>query len=130
MERNERYDFYKAVLMFGVVWGHTITNMGGGEISCNITWFLRLYDMLFFMLISGYFLKFNVEKYNTKQLLLNKITTILLPTILWTLILTMGQHLFSGYYFLHAIFYSSVTIILIEKLLGSEEFKWLRILVY
>ena len=31
MERDERYDFYKAILMFGVVWGHAITNFGGGH---------------------------------------------------------------------------------------------------
>lgn len=131
MARNELYDFYKALLMFGVVWGHTITNLGGGDASCNITWFLRLYDMPFFMLISGYFLSFSVKKESIKGLLLDKTTTILLPALLWSIIISRRFVLYySGYYFLYAVFFSSLTVILVERLCNQDKMRWLKWVSY
>lgn len=124
MARNELFDFYKALLMFGVVWGHTITNFGGGGISCNVTWFLRLYDMPFFMLISGHFLRFSIQRYDYRHLLLSKITTILFPTILWSLIISRGTSIL-GFYFLYAIFFSSVIVVLIEEFAIKSTIKFL-----
>lgn len=124
MERNEVYDFYKALLMFGVVWGHSITYLGGGSSSCNITWFLRLYDMPFFMLISGHFLVFSVKKYSLKKLLLDKITTILAPTLFWGLLLSRGHSWNGGYYFLCAVFFSSIAVAIVEKICKSNTIKW------
>lgn len=124
MARNEIFDFYKALLMFGVVWGHTITHFGGGGISCNVTWLLRLYDMPFFMLISGYFLRRSMQKYNYRHLLLSKVTTILFPTVLWSLIISRGTSIL-GYYFLYAVFLSSVIIVLVEEFANKTVIKYL-----
>lgn len=110
--------------MFGVVWGHTISSLGGGNSSCSITWFLRLYDMPFFMLISGHFLSYSIKKYSLKKILLDKVTTILIPTLFWGLLLSRGHSWNGGYYFLCAIFFSSVIVILIEKLIHSSILKW------
>jgi len=127
MGRNEQYDFYKAVLIFGVVWGHAITGFGGGSASCNITWLLRLYDMPFFMLISGYFCSLSMKKYSLGELLLNKTTTILLPAVCWSIVyLRRFIVYYAGYYFLFAVFFSSVIVILIEKVFTRDNLKWLK----
>ena len=56
-KRNAKYDFYRGLLMLGVVWGHTITalryGIGG---SSGLLHFFRTYDMPMFAFISGYFL--------------------------------------------------------------------------
>lgn len=79
--------------------------------------------MPFFMLVSGYFLRFSIVKYNTCKQLENKLTTILIPSMIWSLILSLGKSPL-GYYFLLAIFLSSVTIILVERLF-KEKLRWL-----
>lgn len=84
MERDNKHDFYKGLLMWGVVWGHCITVLlNGAENNIGIHLILRTYDMPFFMLISGFFFAFSIKKYTLKDLLKNKITTILLPTFFW-----------------------------------------------
>lgn len=117
--------------MFGVVWGHAITGFGGGEAPCNITWFLRLYDMPFFMLISGYFCRFSVKKYSLRELLFDKTTTILIPAIFWGIVYLRKFILYyAGYYFLFAVFFSSVVVILIEKLCSRDSIRWLKWVCY
>lgn len=113
--------------MFGVVLGHSITNfMNGTSCSCNCTWFIRLYDMPFFMFVSGYFLSFSLQKYSVKQLLLNKVTMVLCPTIIWALLESRGKSIL-GFYFLWAVFISSFVIILTENFFLK---KWLKNLCY
>lgn len=108
MERNLRFDFYKGFLMFGVIWGHLITCLLGGERNdISIHWMLRTYDMPFFMFISGYFLAIGLQRKNIKQMLLDKVTTILLPTVFWSLLCSMFRA-WDMFYFLWAVFYSSV----------------------
>lgn len=109
--------------MFGVVWGHFNSFLGGSDASCNITWFFRLYDMPFFMWISGHFLAFSVKKYSLKKLVLDKITTILIPAVFWGLLLSRG-HSWDWYYFLFAIFFSSVTVAIVEKVCQPNALKW------
>lgn len=131
MERNEVYDFYKAILMFGVVWGHAITSFGGGDVPCNITWFLRLYDMPFFMLISGFFCNISIKKYSMSVLLLDKTTTILVPAVLWSIIISRKLVLYyAGYYFLYAVYFSSVIVIIVEKVCNRDNLKYLNWMCY
>ena len=57
MERNAKWDFYRGLLIWGVVIGHTITALKSGDSS--YVWlhtFLRMYDMPMFAFISGYFI--------------------------------------------------------------------------
>lgn len=123
MSRDTRIDFYKGLLMWGVVWGHTITALLCNDPNHNkIHSLFRLYDMPFFMLISGFFLSLSVNKYKLKFLLLNKITTILFPTIMWSLISSKLTSI-SGYYFLWAVFLSSYICILVHKLITSSSIK-------
>ena len=70
--------------MLGVILGHTITALKGGEtLSVDIHTFVRTYDMPFFMLISGLFLAKSVDKYVPWKNILNKISSIMVPLLLW-----------------------------------------------
>ena len=109
-ERNSIYDFYKGFLMWGVIWGHCITALLNGDVNTNgIHLILRTYDMPFFMLISGFFFSFSVQKYTLKKLITNKITTILIPTILWGLVCSNFKDV-DSYYFLWAVFLSALIV--------------------
>lgn len=112
--RDNRFDFYKGFLMLGVIWGHTITNLLCGEYnSVSIHWIMRTYDMPFFMIISGYFLSLSLVKKSQSQMFLDKVTTILIPTIFWSFIYSLGTSL-TEYYFLWAVFWSSSLAILLS----------------
>ena len=112
-------DFYKGILMFGVIWGHSITNLlAGDQNNISIHWIMRTYDMPMFMVISGYFLAFSLAKCDLKTILKDKMTTILFPVVLWDLITTYGTSL-GHLYFLWAIFLSSVITALIAELVKS-----------
>lgn len=129
MERDNKHDFYKGLLMWGVVWGHCITVLlNGAENNIGIHLILRTYDMPFFMLISGFFFAFSIKKYTLKDLLKNKITTILLPTFFWGLLNSrfsnIGQNAF---YFLYAVFFSSAILAIIVKLLRIQVLQYCSI---
>lgn len=106
--RNELIDFYKGFLMFGVIWGHTITALKGGQDvgPIFIHTFLRIYDMPFFMILSGFFLGKSMLKNNSKNVFLNRVSMILFPVVLWNL--AVRNLNFSSFYFLWAVFLSSV----------------------
>ena len=108
--RIDRIDFYKGLLMIGVVWGHAISVIDYTEHECAIYTFFRTYDMPFFMFLSGIFLARSIEKYDLKRLLINKVATLLVPVVLWSLVRSLGTSL-GGYYFIWAIFLSSAIVI-------------------
>lgn len=108
------------MLMWGVIWGHTITCLlNGSPNEVGIHPLFRTYDMPFFMLISGFFLSVSSKRYSTRNHLLRKITTIALPTIVWTLASSKFQSVISSYYFLWAVFWSSVIVIVVNSLILS-----------
>lgn len=64
ISRNEDIDFYKGILMWGVIYGHMIK---GINVSFNfdsdfLYAFIRIFDMPFFMILSGYFLNKSIKK--------------------------------------------------------------------
>ncbi len=137
-KRNAKYDFYRGLLMLGVVWGHTITalrfGVGG---SSAILHFFRTYDMPMFAFISGYFLNKTIKKHGFCSNVLNKIGMILFPILLWniiysvinTVVFSAGISLsFSRFWFLWAIFIVSIMVLAIEKLFTFS--KALKAIVY
>lgn len=89
-ERNRNIDFYKGLLMFGVIWGHTITNLrNGAGTSVWILTFFRTYDMPFFMLISGYFLSFSMSKSKWPEVFVKRLFSLAVPLIVWEIILSL-----------------------------------------
>lgn len=114
--RNLRYDFYRGMLIIGVVIGHIITALrqgGGGTPWIHV--FVRTYDMPMFAFITGVFLKKSCDKHSVWTNLLNKTTTILLPTVLWNIIITRDFS-FGCLWYLWSSYIASVGIIVIHWL--------------
>lgn len=111
--------------MWGVILGHLITALKGGlDIGpIFIHTFVRTYDMPFFMVLSGFFLSKSLEKYSIKTVLTNRITMILFPIFIWNIISMKFNY--TKYYFLWAVFFSSILCILsyaVERLVKGK--KW------
>ena len=119
MQRNEKVDLYKGVLMFGVIWGHMITNLlAGDDNNIGIHLIVRTYDMPMFMLLSGYFLAFSMNRKNWGNLLKDRCIRVMIPTLFWS-ILIAPKSPFNALYFLYAIFFSSLLIATIGKCIPS-----------
>jgi len=77
-------DCFKGILMLGVILGHAVTAFKAGtSISVDLHIFVRTYDMPFFILISGMFLAKSVDKYVPWKNILNKISSIMVPILVW-----------------------------------------------
>ena len=118
-KRDNRYDFFKGMLMIGVVLGHVLTALQGGEGKTYwIHEFVRTYDMPMFAFISGVFLKKSCEKRSVGRNILNKISSMLFPAVLWGEIYSLlgGRIIPSiALWFLFSLFFSSVIVIIIDK---------------
>lgn len=113
--RDKRIDFIKGMLMLCVVYGHTINALLGGTHHSPI-WlhvFVRTFDMPFFMILSGYFLKRSLEKRTAINVALNRFSMILLPIAIWTLV--RGHITCSMYYFLWAVLASSLICVIVRQ---------------
>ena len=125
--RNRVIDFYKGILMWGVIWGHFITACFAGwcDKPVGIHTFFRIYDMPFFMLISGYLLQGSINRYSLKQLLMNKVTYLLVPLAVWNILLWDWKN----FYFLGAVFASSVICIGVHAM-AKRWGRWTELLLY
>lgn len=109
--------------MFGVIWGHTITNLlAGADNSIMIHRIMRTYDMPLFMVISGYFLAFSLSKKSLIESLKDKVSGILLPVVIWDLIITYGRSL-GSLYFLWAVFFSSLLVTFVAKMVRDNRIR-------
>lgn len=106
-KRNEIVDWYKGILMWGVILGHTITALKGGLNvgPVFLHTFLRTYDMPFFMILSGFFLQKSLYRHGIKYVLINRVTMVLFPILLWNIVSL--NYNFTSFYFLWAVFVSS-----------------------
>ncbi len=127
MERRDyRWDFYKGILIFGVILGHTITAFKcGSTVSSWLAVFLRTYDMPMFAFVTGYFLYKSCKRRKAHLNILNKITSILFPIVLWNLIFNLASLNLSfsigRFWFLWSIFYVSVIIIAVDSLFSFNK---------
>lgn len=80
--------------------------------------FIRTYDMPLFALIAGYFLKISLMKHGVINVIIRKITQILIPVVIWCSIWSIIYSVFSHqlyititkFWFLWAIFFNSLLI--------------------
>ena len=132
--RDKRADFIKGMLMCCVIYGHTINALLGGTPHSPI-WlhvFVRTFDMPFFMILSGYFLKRSLEKRSAMDVALNRLSMIVVPIAIWTL-LRGHINIFTMYYFLWAVMVSGVICIIIRKVssfLPSQCVKLVEFILY
>lgn len=107
-KRDETIDFFKGLLILGVIWGHTITALSLDHFNTGV-WihrFFRVYDMPFFMLLSGFFISRGVKKYSLKTLLINRTGMLLIPIVVWNI--AGRTYNLMNFYFLWAVFISSI----------------------
>ena len=108
--RDSTVDFAKGVLMWCVVYGHSVDALCGG-LPHSPVWlhsFVRTFDLPFFMLISGCFLRRSIERKSLRRVVLDRLTMLFIPIVAWTL-LRGHFNVFSGmYYFLWAVLASSM----------------------
>ena len=107
-KRDTTVDFIKGMLILGVVYGHVIHILMSPRQSIWLHTFLRTFDMAFFMILLGYFLRKSLARNGVLRVIGNRVTMIFVPIVLWTLI--RGQvNIFGGmYYFLWAVLVSSI----------------------
>lgn len=108
--RDNYIDFVKGMLIWSVVYGHTVDALlyGTQHPSVWLHVFVRTFDLPFFMVLSGYFLKRSLEKRGVLNVAINRVTMIFVPIAIWT-ILRGHLNVFCGtYYFLWAVLASGM----------------------
>lgn len=111
--RNSKLDFFKGILIWSVVLGHCLNVFCPKENTLHMV--LRTFDLPMFMYISGFLLNGSIARHDWKQLILNKVTNIVAPAVVWMFVsLLFGDR--CVYYFLWAVFVSSVIVCACEKL--------------
>ena len=107
--RDLRIDFFKGMLMWSVVYGHTINALLCG-IRHEPIWlhtFVRTFDMPFFMILSGFFLRRSLERRLAIDVFINRLSMIFVPIVIWTVLLARID-IFNRYYFLWAVLCSGI----------------------
>lgn len=129
MERNEFIDILKGWAIFLVVMGHSIQFGSGLEVlEKSLFWndimfkYIYSYHMPLFMLISGYFFYCKIKKYQIKEIVLNRISSLLLPIVSCGIIqsLIVGKLKEADVWFLWAIIYISLIVLVINKCFGDS----------
>lgn len=125
MMRDKRIDFYKGMLMLCVVYGHAINSFLGPVQHSQLALhaFIRTFDMPFFMMLSGYFLKRSLERRSALNVALNRVSMILFPVAVWTL-LSGHVAVHRMYYFLWAVFASGMICIVAGKSCSFAPERW------
>ncbi len=127
--RNGKIDFLKGILIWSVVFGHCINSLLQGTGYHNeLHVALRTFDMPMFMLISGFLLQGSLKRHNVWQLLANRTTGIVIPALLWIGVSIVICHP-NNYYFLWAIYGSTVTMVIIQKTLNNKLLQIISVII-
>lgn len=116
--RDIRIDFIKGMLMWSVVYGHSIDALCGG-LPHNPVWlhlFVRTFDLPFFMVISGYFLRQSLQRKAFGRCFVDRVTMLFVPICFWTLLRGHLNVFIGMYYFLWAVLMCSIICAIAYKL--------------
>lgn len=90
MERNEYIDYLKGLLIFLVVYGHSIQFIlyNGQKIFFNDPIFKLIYifHMPLFMMVSGYVSYYSISKRSLSKILYKRFNQLIIPIITWAII--------------------------------------------
>ena len=101
--------------------GHTINALCGEGNGLHTM--LRTFDLPMFMYVSGFLLKGSMERYGWWQLLMNKVTMLLVPTLVWAGIsILLGDRCF--YYFLWAVFFCCAIVSCVYACCRTMQREW------
>ncbi len=85
--RNYTADFLKGILIFCVMFGHSVTMINSLR---NVSWtqsivnvFVTSFEMPLFILVSGYFLAFSLKNNSYKKVLFKRVVSIATPVFIW-----------------------------------------------
>lgn len=91
--RDGNIDVLKGVLMILVIWGHAIGQLGSGFINEHLQFFIYLFHMPVFILISGYFMKYKGLEHMKISILKLLVPLIIFQVINAICLKTIGDHL-------------------------------------
>lgn len=155
-ERNLYLDVVKGIAIFLMVLGHCILNGSGKSTYLNQTFWadpvfkwIYTFHMPLFMLISGYFLYLSLDRSSWKVLLMRRISTLLVPIIIFNFynyLFLYSQsydqgfyiifntklfwlNLVNGFWFLWAALIWSVVILLVNRFCNDHWIVYFAILV-
>lgn len=138
-KKSNVIDIVRGITIFLVVFGHAIQYGSGREVINNglffdaiIFKFIYSFHMPLFMLISGYLFAGTIARYSFAQVLESRVTKLIIPIIMWSFIpymIVLFQINLSGlgmikkfigtvvreYWFLWAIFYCSMAVLLVSQ---------------
>lgn len=147
--RNNFFDFVKAAAIIIVVFGHCIQYGSGKDFLNNCDFFdnpvfifIYSFHMPLFMLISGYLFAFSANRRSIRDNMKKKIVSLIVPIIAWVALYQIGAiasdiyhsnsiHLFGiikayilgviqQFWFLWAIFWSSLAVLVVRKYLRDS----------
>ena len=157
--RNELIDILKAIAIILVVFAHCMVNgsgqavlSGGSYFDDPVFKFITSFNMPLFMLISGFLFAFSVKRHTPFQVFGKKVKTLLVPLLSWAFVVvailiaskfvneriilslreivsSLVYHFFHGQWFLWAVFWSSVIVLLNRSLFNDSYFVYLAIFV-
>ncbi len=114
--RDQEIDFIKGMLIWCVVYGHAVDALCG-RLPHQSVWlhvFVRTFDLPFFMVISGYFCQKSLGRKNLSRVVIDRLTMLLFPIVIWTL-LRGHLNIVSGmYYFLWAVLSSTMACVAVR----------------
>jgi fucose 4-O-acetylase-like acetyltransferase len=142
-QRDLYFDYLRGIPILLVVLGHCIQYGSGAAFFNNEAYFdnvvfklIYSIHMPLFMCISGYFFYFTINKKTTLSVIKSKFIRIILPVIAWNLIVVIYfvfkrgiyqcvcvdfiSACFSKMWFLWAVFWCSMVVLLVNKLLNDS----------
>lgn len=154
--RNKNIDYIKAFAIVLVVLGHAIQFGSGIYVKEHmfennyIIYFIYSFHMPIFMLVSGFLFSISISKYKTKEIIIKKSQSLIIPIIFWSLLTTFFDCLigdkdrllnpfrfgvawffeFIGqFWFLWAVFICSMVVLLINKVFKDNIFAYLFVFI-
>lgn len=135
-KRDAYLDIVKGIAIIMVVVGHCIQFGSGAEFMegdffyNDVFRFIYSWHMPLFMLVSGYLFSFSVRRHDWRALIISRFRYLVLPMLITIVLYTLGgkgtfahdltRHFFNDIWFLWAIFYNSLLVLMVRKLLADN----------
>lgn len=155
-ERNLAIDYIKAFAIILVVLGHSIQYGSGPYVKAHmfdnnyIIYFIYSFHMPIFMIVSGYLYFYSINRYDTKQMIINKTKSLIIPILFWTILTTLfncilydqerllnpfrfgvawANEFIGQFWFLWAVFFCSMVLLLINKVFKDNIIVYLIVFI-
>lgn len=148
--RNKEIDIVKGLAIFLVIFGHSIQYLGGDKYLNSEAFFdnvlfklIYSFHMPLFMMLSGFLFAYSINKYTIRELISKRFKSLIVPiltcSVLERVILyILGNNLtvkmlvatfITSLWFLWAVFFCSLAVIIVNKYFKDNLFVYLTILI-